>query len=119
MLPHVPTVQSRAEVCALVSYGVRQEEICKYIDIKCVDTLYKYYRKELDTSVIKANAAVAGRLYNKAVGQDDLSAQIFWLKTRARWRTNDVDKIVNDNDKMQKELDELRAKLDATHEKDY
>lgn len=86
--PHVPTDITRAEVSALSSFGNTQEEIARYLGI-CVDTLAKYYRQELDTAVIKANARVARSLYNKAINQDDLAAQIFWLKTRGRWRTAD------------------------------
>jgi predicted transcriptional regulator len=86
--PHVPSDKTRAEVAALTSFGNTQEEIASYLGI-CVDTLAKHYRYELDTAVTKANAAVANKLYRKAVEQDDLSAQIFWLKTRARWRTQD------------------------------
>lgn len=88
--PHVPTDTTRAEVAALNSFGNTQEEIALYLGI-CVDTLAKYYRKELDTAVVKANAMVARKLFNKAVNQDDLSAQIFWLKTRGRWKTADQD----------------------------
>lgn len=86
--PHVPTDKTRAEVAALNSFGNTQEEIALYLGI-CVDTLAKYYRHELDTAVIRANANVARSLYNKAVNQDDLAAQIFWLKTRGKWRTQD------------------------------
>ncbi len=86
--PHVPTDKTRAEVTALTSFGNTQEEVALYLGI-CVDTLAKYYRHELDTAIIRANAQVARALYNKAVNQDDLSAQTFWLKTRARWRTAD------------------------------
>lgn len=86
--PHQPTEKTRAEVTALTSFGNTQEEIASYLGI-CVDTLAKYYRHELDTAVIRANAQVARALFNKAVNQDDLSAQVFWLKTRGRWRTAD------------------------------
>ena len=86
--PHEPTDKTRAEVGALNSFGNTQEEIALYLGI-CVDTLAKYYRAELDTAVIKANAMVARKLFNKAVNGDDLNAQIFWLKTRGKWRTQD------------------------------
>lgn len=88
--PHKPTEITRAEVMALTSFGNTQEEIATYLGI-CVDTLAKYYRHELDTAVIKANAKVAHALYNKAVNENDLSAQVFWLKTRGKWRTADQD----------------------------
>lgn len=84
--PHEPTAVTKAQVSSLTSFGNTQEEIALYLGI-CVDTLAKYYRRELDTAAIHANAQVANKLYRKAVEQDDLSAQIFWLKTRGKWRT--------------------------------
>lgn len=115
---HVPTDTTRAEVTALTSFGNTQAEIGLYLGI-CVDTLTKYYRKELDTAVIKTNAQVANKLLNKAIQQDDLGAQIFWLKTRARWRTQDVDSLVDQNEQMRQELKDLRAELDEKHKKEY
>jgi DNA-binding CsgD family transcriptional regulator len=120
--PHVPTEKTRIEVSALASFGNTQEEIALYLDI-CVDTLVKYYRRELDTAVIKSNAMVARGLFNKATQQDDLSAQIFWLKTRARWRTADSEheqKAVEDaNMSLKMELMDLRKKLDAKNRSEY
>ena len=104
--PHVPTEKTRAEVAALNSFGNTQEEICLYLGI-CIDTLYKYYRKELDTAVIKANAMVARGLFNKATQQDDLSAQIFWLKTRGRWKTADQDDSATTQSIVEKLVDKL------------
>ena len=39
---------------------------------------------------IKANARVAESLYRKATGEgrEAVTAAIFWLKTRARWKEN-------------------------------
>lgn len=83
--PHVPTEKTKAEVFALTSFGNTQEEIALHLNIS-VDTLAKYYRDELDNAVVRANAKVANKLYRKATDGDDLSAMIFWLKTRAKWR---------------------------------
>lgn len=47
-------------------------------------TLCKYYREELDESSAKATATIGGALFNKAKN-GDTAAQIFWMKTRARW----------------------------------
>lgn len=88
IVAHEPTEKSRNEVSALKSFGHTNIEIAAYFDIH-IDTLTKYYQRELDTAIIKANAQVANRLFNKAVNGDDLSAQIFWLKTRGRWREKD------------------------------
>src|SRR6185503_12562897 len=43
------------------------------------------YRDELDLGTTKANAQVAGFLFNSA-RNGNVSAQIFWLKTRAGWK---------------------------------
>jgi len=47
--------------------------------------LRKHYRDELDMGETKANAQVAGFLFT-AARNGNVTAQIFWLKTRARWR---------------------------------
>jgi hypothetical protein len=49
-------------------------------------TLRNYYRRELDTGVARANAAVAQSLFHMAVKDKVPSAAIFWLKARAGWR---------------------------------
>jgi hypothetical protein len=75
--------------------GVPHEDICKLIigtHGKPIDdkTLRKHFRRELDTAAIKANQAVAGALFRMATdpkgGMKAVTAQIFWLKTRARWK---------------------------------
>ena len=93
--PHEPTEKTRAEVAALVSFGNTQEEIAGFIGIS-IDTLERYYRDELDNSVVRANAKVAAKLFRKAIDGDDIKAQIFWLKTRARWREKDDASSVSD-----------------------
>ena len=59
------------------------------VDVK---TLYKYYRRELDTARDLANAQVGGALFNKALS-GDTTAQIFWMKTRARWKEEKADEL--------------------------
>jgi len=82
--PHKPTRESRQQVIELSSYGVPQEDISKVIGIDR-KTLGKYYREELDTASLKANAMVAGKLYQKCMDGDSASI-FFWLKTRAKWK---------------------------------
>lgn len=103
--PHKPTSESRAEVSALCSFGIPQEEIARYLDIDA-KTLRKYYREELDKSKLKANAQVARFLFNNASGRtlqngathsDCVRAAMFWAKTRMQWReTNHVDHTSSD-----------------------
>ena len=52
--------------------------------------LRKHYREELDLGETKANAQVAGFLFN-AAKNGNVTAQIFWLKTRAKWRETPVE----------------------------
>ena len=92
--PHVPNDKTRAEVGALTSFGNTQEQIADHLGIS-VDTLAKHYRDELDNSVVRANAKVAAKLFRKATEGDDLSAMIFWLKTRGKWREKDEEGTTN------------------------
>jgi len=75
--------------------GIPQEDICRVIlgrNGKPIDakTLRKQFRDELDTAAIKANVKVANALFRMATdpkgGSRAVTAQIFWLKTRARWK---------------------------------
>jgi hypothetical protein len=68
----------------MAAYGIPEPDISRvmHIDPK---TLRKHYRDELDLGESKANAQVAGFLFN-AAKNGNVTAQIFWLKTRARWR---------------------------------
>ncbi len=103
--PHEPTDKTRAEVGALTSFGNTQEQIADHIGIS-VDTLYKYYKDELENSVVRANAKVAAKLFRKATEGEDLTAMIFWLKTRGKWRETSESKNLNDSI-VEKLLDKL------------
>jgi hypothetical protein len=76
----------------LSAYGIPQADICAMIinpeSGRKIDeqTLADNFRHELDTGTTKANARVAGALYKNAVDSNNVAAQIFWLKTRARWK---------------------------------
>lgn len=81
--PYEPTPEDRGlvnQLCPLLP----QDEIAKIIGVS-EKTLRKHFREELDTALAKANAKVANALYMNAVKENNLGAQIFWLKTRARW----------------------------------
>ena len=83
--PHVPTPETTAEVELLSGFGIRQEDIGQYLGIN-TDTLCKYYREQLDRGVVKANRSVMRALHKNATDNNNVAAQIFWLKTRAGWR---------------------------------
>jgi hypothetical protein len=84
MKNHAPTAATRSLVELHTSVGTRQEVIADLLEID-PKTLRKHYRKELDHSVAKANAAIGGALFSKAKSGDTAS-MIFWLKTRAGWK---------------------------------
>lgn len=81
---HRPEPGQRRQVEALAAYGIPEADISGVVGID-PKTLRKYYREELDLGETKANAQVAGFLFN-AARNGNVTAQIFWLKTRARWR---------------------------------
>jgi hypothetical protein len=68
----------------MAAYGIPAGDIGRVsgIDPK---TLRTCYRDELDLGVTKANAQIAGFLF-AAAKSGNVTAQIFWLKTRARWK---------------------------------
>ena len=84
---HQPDDVQRRQVEALAGYGVPEAEIAALVGVDA-KTLRKHYRHELDHGHTKANAKVAENLYHMALGQgrEAVTAAIFWLKARARWK---------------------------------
>jgi transcription initiation factor TFIIIB Brf1 subunit/transcription initiation factor TFIIB len=85
--PHQPTAATRKQVETLAGYGVQQAEIGKVIGVSDA-TLRKHYAEELALGETKANSLVAESLFKKATGDGPqaVTAAIFWMKTRARWK---------------------------------
>ena len=104
---HEPTEETRAQVFALSSFGVKQDDIADFIGISD-DTLRKHYREELRKAKTERNAEVAAFLFRSANGStiedgasysDCLRAAMFWMKTQAGWReTQNVDHTTNGKD---------------------
>ena len=90
----VVTDGMREKVQYLAGLGVPQDDIAKIIGC-APKTLRKRFREELDRGVAEANAMVAGYLFNSAK-QGNVSAQIFWLKTRAHWREGAAPSPISD-----------------------
>jgi hypothetical protein len=86
---HQPDPCHRRQVEGMAAYGIPEADIAAILAID-PKTLRKYYRSELDFGSVKANAQVAGFLFNSAKN-GNVTAQIFWLKTRARWRESPTD----------------------------
>ena len=78
----------------MAAYGVPESDIARVVGIG-PKTLRKHYRDELDTGHIKANSRIAESLYRKALGDgpQSVTAAIFWLKTRARWKETNVTEL--------------------------
>jgi hypothetical protein len=81
---HQPDPSQRRQVEAMAAYGIPETDIARTVGID-PKTLRKCYREELDLGTTKANAQVAGFLFT-AAKNGNVTAQIFWLKTRARWK---------------------------------
>ena len=81
---HQPDPSQRRQVEAMAACGIPETDIAEVLGID-PKTLRKCYRGEIDHGATKANAQVAGFLFN-AAKSGNVSAQIFWLKTRARWK---------------------------------
>jgi predicted DNA-binding protein (UPF0251 family) len=82
--PHKRTDEEAEAVRMMAAVGISQENIAKVIGID-IKTMTKYYREEIDTAWIKANAKVGGSMYNKAIG-GDVQAQKYWMGCRAGWK---------------------------------
>jgi len=86
---HQPDPSQRRQVEAMAAYGIPEVDISRVMGID-PRTLRNDYRDELDLGQTKANAQVAGFLFN-AAKNGNVTAQIFWLKTRARWKEPPTD----------------------------
>src|SRR3954467_10923628 len=88
---HTPDPVQRRQVEALAGYGGPEAEIAAIVAIDA-KTLRKHYRHELDHGHSKANAKIAENRYRMPLGQgrEAVTAAIFWLKTRARWKETTV-----------------------------
>lgn len=82
-----PTQSDRETVKSMAASGFTHEAIARCLGTKGIDdkTMRKHFRQELDTSMTKANAAVANKVYNLAMA-GNVAAMFFWLKCRARWQ---------------------------------
>jgi hypothetical protein len=78
----------RERVRYLAGVGVRQDDIAKIIGC-APKTLRKRLRDELDRGVAEANATISGYLF-AAAKAGNITAIIFWLKSRANWRERAV-----------------------------
>ena len=103
---HQPDPAQRKQVEAMAAYGIPEADIARVIGID-PKTLRKCYRDELDLGETKANAQIAGFLF-AAAKAGNVTAQIFWLKTRARWKEPPAEhKVGGDQDNPPRMVQEL------------
>jgi hypothetical protein len=79
----VPTAEQRQQVFELSGAGVPQDLICESLGFH-LETLRKYFRRELARAKIEKGLKAGNILFAKAMGGDTV-ALIFWLKTQMRW----------------------------------
>jgi hypothetical protein len=84
----------RPKVEALAGYGITAADIAIVLGTDEA-SLMRDYADELAGGQIKANARVAESLFRKATGEgrESVTAAIFWLKTRARWKETSVHEV--------------------------
>jgi hypothetical protein len=82
--PHQPTIETRRLVEHHAAIGTPHEQIAKVMKL-ALNTLKRHYREELDLGLARANAVVGGTLFAEAK-RGNLTAAIFWMKTRGGWR---------------------------------
>jgi hypothetical protein len=83
----VPTDEQRATVRGMAAIGIEQANIARIMKI-APKTLRKHFREELDLAMDQANAAVGGAMFKAATtkGPGQVTAGIWWTKTRMGWR---------------------------------
>ena len=101
---HKPDPAQRRQVEAMAAYGIPEQDIARVLSVD-PKTLRKHYREELDLGETKANAQVAGYLFN-AAKNGNVTAQIFWLKTRAKWRETPLE-VKHSGSIARKDLSEI------------
>lgn len=88
-----------SKVEAMAGFGLSVNEIARVFGIN-EQVLKSSFAEQLDCGAIKANARVAESLYRKALGdgRESVTAAIFWLKTRARWKETMVSEVTHSAD---------------------
>ena len=87
-----PVVTAKIE--ALAGYGLTGAEIAHVLGIS-EEALLAQNSGSLESGRIKSNARVAESLFRKATGEGygAVTAAIFWLKTRARWKETSTQEL--------------------------
>ena len=109
----VPTEEECEYVEKLSGIGLVQEQIAALIrDGIHSDTLRDHFGKELLAGKARANAAIGGTLYQKAIG-GDTGSLIWWTKTQMRWAETQKHEIVHTGISITGALEAAKARLIA------
>jgi hypothetical protein len=81
--PFVATDAMRRDVEAWVRAGLQPPDIAILLNVSR-QTIDRHFKRELQVARIKVKAAIGASLTQKAL-RGNLTAQIFWLRTQAKW----------------------------------
>ncbi len=95
MAKHEPTEENRQRVFRGSKCGVKRDDLCQILGIGRT-VFEKYYYDAFEKGRIYANETVAEKLYEQCM-EGNVTALIFWLKARAKWRETDVRLNINAN----------------------
>jgi len=113
--PYQPTDNNRRQVESWSGVGITQEQMAALLEID-VDTLVKYYRKEIDQGKAKACASIGSSFYQKAK-DGDTAAMIWWTKSQMGWKGEKViDHTSSDGSMTPKSLDVSKLSTGALKE---
>lgn len=107
--PYEPNEDHRKTIRIMAAGGIPADKIALAIGIGKT-TLYEHYKKEIQNSALEANAAVVASLFNQAK-KGNVTAAIFWLKTRMRW-TEHAQQDADENKNLQRFTVEIVPKSD-------
>lgn len=111
--PYSPTEADRATVKHLAAAGTPHEQICICLGIDGIDlvTMYKHFRRELDTSKGQVTAFAMSAVI-KGIQAGELDAARLWLRCRAGWKeTNDLQVSGPDGGKIPVVISQTEAKF--------
>lgn len=102
------TDKMKSDVELLSSFGIPQEQIAAKMGCS-VDTLHKYFKDVMDSARVDNNLVVSQSLFNNAK-KGNVVAQMFWLKTQARWKeTSQLELTGKDDGPV--EISEAKSRL--------
>lgn len=85
MPAHEPTDDKRKTVMTASGNGLPHDLIAKLVGLDCRETLYKYYRHELDLGKAERGEKVVKCLAQK-IDDGDTASIFFYCKTQLGWR---------------------------------